>query len=256
MSDPHPDPEWLALAALPAEPRDAQLAEHLNGCAQCRDHVDGLRRTVELARSGHADAATPPARVWQAIVDELDEPGMRADSDPPAALASDVAVGSPAPVGAGPRRRRWSIMVPVAAAAFGVAVGIGIGIGLGSGPSEPAAAGVPLAQLRPVAAADPSATGTVDETSGSDSRELVIRVRGVTDVAGGDHLEAWLMDPTGTRLVSLGVLTPTADGGYQGAFPVPAGLPLRAYPTVDVSAERWDGNPTHSGVSLLRGAMS
>ena len=32
-----------------------------------------LRRTVDLARTGHADTPRRPRRVWQAIVDELDE---------------------------------------------------------------------------------------------------------------------------------------------------------------------------------------
>jgi hypothetical protein len=43
---PHPDPERLALAALPAEPHDPALAAHLRSCARCRAEVDDLRRTV------------------------------------------------------------------------------------------------------------------------------------------------------------------------------------------------------------------
>ncbi len=73
MTVQHPDPDRLTLAALPAEPRDPDVADHLAGCARCREQVAALRRTVDLARIGHADTATPPARVWQAIVDELDE---------------------------------------------------------------------------------------------------------------------------------------------------------------------------------------
>ena len=85
----------------------------------------------------------------------------------------------------------------------------------------------------------------------------MIRVEGVTDTAGGDYLEAWLLDPAGTRLVSLGALTRTADGGaYQGDSRCPASLPMAAFNTVDISAERWDGDPTHSRISLLRGSMS
>jgi hypothetical protein len=37
---------------------------------------------------------------------------------------------------------------------------------------------------------------------------------------------------------------------------VPSNLPTVEFRTVDVSAERWDGDPAHSRVSLLRGAMT
>jgi hypothetical protein len=83
-------------------------------------------------------------------------------------------------------------------------------------------------------------------------RQMVVQVRGVTDIGGGDHLEAWLIDATGTRLVPLGALAGT-DGDFHGTFAVPDGLPLGEFGLVDVSAERWDGDPAHSTVSLLRG---
>ena len=46
------------------------------------------------------------------------------------------------------------------------------------------------------------------------------------------------------------------DGDFHGSFAVPDGLPLGEFGRVDVSAERWDGNPGHSSVSLLRGDVS
>jgi hypothetical protein len=42
-------------------------------------------------------------------------------------------------------------------------------------------------------------------------------------------------------------------GDFHGSFAVPDGLPLAEFGRVDVSAERWDGNPGHSTESLLRG---
>jgi hypothetical protein len=77
----------------------------------------------------------------------------------------------------------------------------------------------------------------------------------VGDVPDGDYLEVWLLDPDGTRLVSLGGLT-RADGSYQGTFTVPAGLPFGEFNTVDVSVERWDGDPGHSKQSVLRGSLA
>ena len=50
-------------------------------------------------------------------------------------------------------------------------------------------------------------------------------------------------------VVSLGTARP--DGTYD----FPPGLSLADCPVVDVSTEPFDGNPTHSGDSLLRGVL-
>ena len=46
------------------------------------------------------------------------------------------------------------------------------------------------------------------------------------------------------------------DTGYTGSFTVPSNLPMTQLDLVDVSAERYDGNPGHSGVSILRGTLA
>jgi hypothetical protein len=60
----------------------------------------------------------------------------------------------------------------------------------------------------------------------------------------------WLFGDNG-KMVSLGTL----DDG-NGTFTVPADISTREYRTVDVSDEPPDGNPAHSGISLIRGAFS
>ena len=47
MNGQHPDPERLALAALPAEPQDPEIEAHLAGCTECRGRLTALQRTVE-----------------------------------------------------------------------------------------------------------------------------------------------------------------------------------------------------------------
>jgi hypothetical protein len=235
----HPDAERLTLAALPAEDRDPGVEQHLSTCAECRERVDGLRRTVELARAGRGEPAVPPPRVWDAIAAELDD-------------VDEV----PAPVRSARSRARWgwrAVAVPAAAAVIGVAAGLGIGIGIS--PPTPAENPVPLAQLRPIGPADPSAAGTVDAIQRDGGQELVIKLEGVTDTEGGDYLEAWLIDAAGNRLVSLGALT-ASGATYTGEFTIPADLPMAEFNTVDISAERWDGDPTHSRISLLRGSVA
>ncbi len=99
------------------------------------------------------------------------------------------------------------------------------------------------------------ASGSAATAEVDGQRVLVVRVRAVELPPGRDHLEAWLMDPTGTRLVALGALARDGDG-FRGAFPLPMDLPLAAYGRVDVSAERWDGDERHSRTSLLRGPLA
>jgi hypothetical protein len=245
----HPDPDRLTLAALPGEPPDPQVAGHLADCALCRGHVEGLRRTVFLAREGGdvvADGEAPPAHVWRAITDELEIE--------PAPAAPDA----PATPQAGSRRRGLRrLALPLATAAAGLAVGLVAGLGLGpggaAGPVEPQ--GAVAARLAPVGPLDPGGTGEVAMVDVGGETRMQVTVAGVDDLAGGDYLEVWLLDPAQGRLVSVGALA-RHDDGYRGTFTVPAGLPAEAYGTVDVSAERWDGDPSHSTVSLLRGPLA
>ena len=63
------------------------------------------------------------------------------------------------------------------------------------------------------------------------------------------------MDSTGGRLLPLGALARHGEE-FRGEFTIPAGLPSGEYNRVDVSAEKFDGNPGHSAVSLLRGDLA
>lgn len=273
---PHPDPERLVLAALPAEPDDPAVADHLRGCARCRTEVDDLRRTVELAREGGVRDAlpTPPDRVWQGVVAELGLPGERNGQ---VGGVHALGAGGPGPNGrideagpaAGPargaahraetersrrsRRRLRRTGVTVAAAVLGVLAGLGVGRALAPEPGAVPVAG-PVVRLAPVGDLDPAASGTVAMADDHGERQMVVQVQGVTNIAGGDHLEAWLMDASGTRLVPLGTLD-GVDGAFHGTFALPDGVPLDVFGQVDVSAERWDGNPGHSTQSVLRGAL-
>lgn len=218
----HPDPDRLARCALPAQERDVDVEVHLLGCAPCRGHVESLRRTVDLAVSGRAgpDDEPPPERIWTAITDELDP--------------------APAP------RRRW--LGPALAAVVALLAGLGIGWLLGTAPPTE----VPLTTLTAVDGTGATGRATLVERDGV--REIVIRIDGLIAPPDSDHLEAWLMSPAGTGLVPLGTLA-RDGGGYRGSFTVPGDLPMDRFPTLDVSAERFDGDPGHSRDSLLRGAL-
>jgi anti-sigma-K factor RskA len=61
----------------------------------------------------------------------------------------------------------------------------------------------------------------------------------------------WLVDLEAGRLVALGTL----DDDGRAELAVPAGVDLSDYPEVDVSLEPDDGDPQHSGDSVLRGDL-
>ncbi|MYI56358.1 MAG: anti-sigma factor [Acidimicrobiia bacterium] len=73
--------------------------------------------------------------------------------------------------------------------------------------------------------------------------------------AGAD-LEVWLIRPDAegnvADLVSLGVVDPDDPGSLD----VPTGYDPADYFVVDISVEPRDGDPTHSGRSILRGPLN
>jgi hypothetical protein len=239
----HPDPDELTLAALPAEPADPRVAAHVAECALCRGQLDSLRRTVALAADGVDavdDDAGPPDAVWRAIADEL--------------ALDDV----PEPTPLRPRRRR-RVLVPVAAAVVGILAGVTIGwAAFASSPAPSAPTGTVAAQLDPVGSVDPAGAGRVSMVRDDDGQRMEVELTGVDDLAGGDYLQVWLLDPATSQLVAMGGLAPVTGrvGAYRGSFTVPDGTPLTVYGTVDVSIERWDGDPGHSQRSVLRGKLA
>lgn len=64
------------------------------------------------------------------------------------------------------------------------------------------------------------------------------------------YREVWLIASDLSGLVSLGVLQ-----GQEGRFDIPAGLDLEKFSLVDVSEEHFDGDPAHSGDSIVRGPL-
>ncbi|HEU4758159.1 MAG TPA: anti-sigma factor, partial [Agromyces sp.] len=70
-------------------------------------------------------------------------------------------------------------------------------------------------------------------------------------VPAGDVREVWLIRTDASGLVSLGLLE-----GDSGRFVVPDGIDLGEFTLVDVSAEPVDGDPAHSGDSIVRGELT
>lgn len=236
----HVDPETLALIALGEPVGDVDERAHLAECAQCADDVASLAATVTVARSVTADDGVVPAppQVWEAVRDEL---GLSADLEPDGRAAARV------PPSVRRERGRWSTPWIAAAAAAGVVIGGVGGTVLAENLAEPATTVVAYATLDPLPGWDAAGDAVVEETDDG-VYELVVNFAGGNDAEG--YREVWLIDSEVTRLVSLGVLV-----GSTGRFTLPPGVDLTEFPVVDVSDEPYDGDPAHSGNSILRGVL-
>ena len=269
----HCDDDVLALAAL-GEPPTAADAAHLADCPACRNEVDSLRAVVSTVRVPVADGAPvpPPQRVWAEIAAAtgvqvtprtvgaaaaaIDGPARpvrqqaAADRPVPALPADDPA---DRPVRGRRRRpasnsRRTLLAVAACAALVGAAGGLAGGRLLRSDPTATAprvVAQVVLAAL-PV---DPGAKGEASVISTGSGRQLAVDVSRLSSTSG--FYEVWLIDRGVKKMIPLGILR-----GDRGEFAIPEGVDLGQYPIVDVSSEPLDGNPQHSGKSLLRGTIS
>ena len=240
---PHCTPEQLALAAL-GEPLPTEDAAHLASSARCTAEVASLRRSVDAVAvpqlAAPDTAVPPPPHVWEAIA---------------AATGVSVGAASPAPVeqAAVPdatvlpfRSRRRPLLLVAASVVVGAVVGAGAVAVLRGGTSEDIRA-VETTALDPLG--DNKASGTAEVVVGKDgSRALEVRLD--APKPSDEYYEVWLIDPSVTEMVSLGI----ARSGTQ-TFALPAGLDLHAFPIVDVSLEPLDGNPLHSSVSVARGQL-
>ena len=102
------------------------------------------------------------------------------------------------------------------------------------------------AELAPLPAYSDTGSAVIDRLPDG-RRELVVTSTG--DDAQG-YREVWLLAPDATSMVSLGTME-----GTEAHFELPADLDLSRYPVVDVSDEPYDGDPAHSGDSILRGEL-
>lgn len=235
-----------ALAALALGESDAR-AEHLESCAQCRAELTALRETAERFRAAQIAPLDPPAAVWDRILADIQSETGEPDATPgvaerPAGVASRMPSGDLVR-----RRRSFGVGALVAACAASAVLAASLAVLLvtqvGGGPRSTDVAG---AALEPLTSAVSPARAEVVERGGQ--RLLVVDADALPTVDG--YLDVWLLDADAQQMVSLGVMDATST-----ELALPADLDLAAFPVVDVSVEPYDGDPTHSGESIWRGAL-
>jgi anti-sigma-K factor RskA len=243
-----------------------------------RAEVDRLRPVVGRLE-GQSDAAwvplEPPPLDIAAIV-AADQAGSSAGSA--AAGAPDNQPGTPrgpaladdpaAPVAeaaGGARKRprrsltdRLGLAWPqIAAGAFSalllLAVGIGVGAQLGGDAATSTDGPVQTVQLQSFGQEAPAdASGEVLLTSGGDGSgdQMTLDVSGLKQSGDQEFYEVWLLGDKG-ELVALGSFRVPPDGSSTIEVPLP--VDPETYRYFDVSIQPENGDPQHSGRSVLRG---
>ncbi|MDO7881793.1 anti-sigma factor [Salinibacterium soli] len=234
----HVDPEVIALLALgEGQPSDAERM-HLAHCGQCRADLAMLTATASVGRSTVVvdRVESPSPEVWDRIAHELGldgegRPGVEPTSAPVVPL----------------RRRRRILPVLIGASAAAVVAVVAV-VGWQILRPLPTVQ-VASATLEPFPAW-PTSSGTATVLELPDgTRELHVDLDAPEEADG--YREAWLISTDGSKLVSLGVID-----GSAATFVVPRAIDLGEFSLVDVSLERADGDPGHSGDSIVRGPLA
>jgi hypothetical protein len=281
----HIDRENIALIAMSEFGLTDPERQHLSECPECSLELIALQHTAAVGRSVRSVHLVEPGdRAWAGIhsalglsdavaatprlndydsaaeADVVVEPVPTADpaptsaptaTDTATATATDTATATVSDIGSGlrprSRRRNW-MPVALAAGIAGLLGGLGGGIWWQSAQQQaPAPLTLAEAQLDPFPGWDATGVAHVEETPDG-RREVVVDVTGA---AGSANLtEVWLIKADASGLISLGLLD-----GESGHFVIPDGVDLSQYPLVDVSAEPDDGDPQHSGDSIVRGEL-
>jgi hypothetical protein len=183
---------------------------------------------------------TPPEGIWDRIAAEVADDAATTGS--PVVPLPDSLEPEGAKVYSMPRRVPPAVWAVGAAAAVVIAI-FGLVAAIGGGNDADLVASSVLERLQ-----GETAEGTADLVDEDGSLRLQLDTSGL-DEDGDTFLEVWMIDPTVSELVSLGPLR--SDGTYD----LPPGMDAAAFPIVDVSIEPLNGDPTHSGNSILRGQL-
>jgi hypothetical protein len=173
-------------------------------------------------------------------------------------MPGGAAPGSGAATAAPGRRRRLRLptLTLRPAAATGLAVlllAIGLGAGLSIDVNEGGGSPDGSVDLVLNRIDDGPANAHGDVLLAGNEQRATLEIGGLEPVDGDRFYELWLLDDDG-RMIALGSFRVGEDGEAEVDLPLPV-EPDR-YQYFDVSLQEDNGDPTHSGVSVLRGPTS
>jgi Anti-sigma-K factor rskA len=263
----HTNPEVLALLALGEDSATDEERGHVDSCPVCTREVAELAHLAGVGRAvqGAAPLSEPPPEVWDRIRAEIGFDTMNGVAAPAAATQSAVTdlgarTGAAAdresstdddrePEAEPPRRAARGRRVMALALAAAIALILGVGIGLGwTALSRPTPTVIGQADLTPPSDNWAGSSGeAVLERNAAGQEILIVRMN--TPQSSSGIRQVWMMNPDGAML-PVGIIT-----GNEGEWTVPIDIEADL-PVVDVSEEPRDGNPLHSGNSILRGTLN
>jgi hypothetical protein len=239
------DHEEIDLVGLLAGELDRSdtiaTGRHLSSCSACRDElVDLAIAHGTLAGSAHALTTLYDDQAISrgSSIPEIEMVGGDAGQLP------NLAVDTSSPGQRSTRMRSRSLVALSAAAAFLLVVVIGAAA-LRSDSSSSGRV-VASAALSPISA-PASAGGSVTALAIGNTRKLTVDTRNLASPPGQRFYEVWLLNPSTKKMLPVGVLPPSGAGTYSMNASIMAG-----YSAVDVSLQSNNGNPAHSGTSVLR----
>ncbi|MFF2369182.1 anti-sigma factor [Agromyces sp. NPDC058110] len=256
----HPNPEDLAAIAADGAAPDNATAEHLASCDPCRSEYESYLTAAAAGRSSvttELDLESPPSSVWAGIHAEL---GLDESLRPDPVNALEAAPSRPehaqplrpATAGVVAERsrtgvRRWWPAIAAAAAVIGLVAGIAIGANVMGSTTPGSERVVAEARLEPFPGWNADGRAFLEQDD--DGRySMLVELDGAVDVDG--LTEVWLLREEPIGLVSLGLLD-----GTSARFALPDDLDVSEFSVVDLSAEQPDGDPAHSGDSIVRGQL-
>jgi anti-sigma-K factor RskA len=240
-ASPHVEVAAYLLGKLQADEAE-RFQAHLDGCADCRRHLDELGGLPALLAKAAPATPVPDglrARTLTAVREQA------ADAER-ASVAEEAGVAeAPVPIRRAWWRRRW--LAAAVAAALVVALAIPGALRLFGGD------GGEVTRLTLVAAEGAQGRGQVSITRTPAGRSFDVRIEGLDPPAAGSLYELWAVNPQDTlerpQRVSLGTFTVGADGGaHLTAF---TAAPADQFPVVGVTQEPVDGNPARTGPRVL-----
>jgi anti-sigma-K factor RskA len=240
-ASPHVEVAAYLLGKLEADEAE-RFEAHLDGCADCRRHLDELEGLPALL--AQAAPATPVpdglrARTLTAVRERAAEAERAADAEEAGPAEA------PVPLRRAWWRRRW--VAAAVAAALMVALAVPGALLLFGGD------GGEVTRLTLVAAEGARGRGQVTITTTEAGRSFDVRIEGLDPPAAGSLYELWAVNPRDTmerpQRVSLGTFTVDAGGGaHLTAF---TAAPADQFPVVGVTLEPVDGNPARTGPRVL-----